>query len=158
MAAGGQGCDYLVELVRGEDLDQAGAGEGSEAVWELLAAQKFWIWRSLGKGAFADGLLASSRESRRSARRAEVRELEGHACRQQLDGGGESFSCGKVVDVDGGLFVVSIEGMIHSSCFETRVDEGGCGLSTAGAKFDGDRSRVKGGKIANLLTLCLKRY
>ena len=146
---------YLVELVRGEDLDQVGAGEGSEAVWELFDAQKFWIWRSLGKEALADGLLASPREG--IARRAEVRELEGHVCRQQLDGGVESFSCAQVVDVDGGLLAVSIEGVIHAHCVEASGDESGCEPSTAGAKFNGDRSRVKGGKIANLLILFLKR-
>ena len=86
-----------------------------------------------------------------------MRELEGHVCRQQLDGGGEPFSCGQAVDVDGGLLAVSIEGVIHSHCVDTSVDEGGCEPSTAGAKFDGDRSRVKGGKIANLLILFLKK-
>ena len=43
VTAGDQGCDYLVELVCGEDLDQVGAGEGSEAFWEFFAAQKLWI-------------------------------------------------------------------------------------------------------------------
>ena len=86
-----------------------------------------------------------------------MRELEGHVCRQQLDGSGGSFSCGQVVDVDGGLLAVSIEGAILSHCVETSVDESGCEPSTAGAKFDGDRSRVKGGKIANLLILFLTR-
>ena len=84
-------------------------------------------------------------------------ELEGHVCRQQLDGGGESFSCGQVVDMDGSLLAVSIEGVIHSHCVEASVDEGGCKPSISGAKFDGDRSRLKGGKIANLLILFLKR-
>ena len=87
-----------------------------------------------------------------------MREVEGHLCRQQLDGGGKSFSCGQVVDVDGGLLAVSIEGMICSHCVEANVDAGGCEPSTSGAKFDGNRSRPRGGKIANLLILSLKRY
>ena len=53
---------------------------------------------------------------------------------------------------------MSIEGAVHSHCVETSVGESGCEPSTAGQKFDGDRSRVKGGKIANLLILFLKRY
>ena len=79
--------------------------------------------------------------------------LKGTSAWQQLDGGGESFSCGQVVDVDGGLLAVSIEGVIRAHCFEASGDESGCEPSTAGAKFDGDRSRVMCGKMAHLLTL-----
>ena len=58
----------------------------------------------------------------------------------------------------GGLLAVSIEGVIHSHRVEASVDESGCAEPpTAGAKFDGDRSRVKGGEIASLLILFLER-